>query len=437
MLRLICPICQLAFERDKIESHIEEQHMDVVESQTETIEANDQSNEEFEEAFEPIVEIETKDEPFETNDIIEQKPKKYRMSKKAKKRQKVKEENVTMEFQEPFEPVVKIETKDEPFETNDTYDCEICSKSLSSARGLENHMKIVHQSRRLPCEFCGKQVIEARFQDHVTNCEIMHFKKYDGHPFQCDKCKRSFSRKSHLLEHQNIHVKVKEEKIDEKSGNICDICDKTLPSSLWLAKHMEIVHQSHLKNLEEMLKLEEKSTYECDKCCKTLSSIHFLERHMEIVHQSPKISCEFCGKQVIETMFQKHSVICEIVYYKKYSGHAFQCQNCKRSFKSDIELTRHQNVHSSIRFNCEFCDATFSTNHNKNAHMVKFHDVPKTTQKRIAEETVENLEKKPRISTVPDPSFDCDICQLSFKTNISFKRHQNINHKNEYQWVEI
>ena len=50
MLRLICPICQLAFERDKIESHIEEQHMDVVESQTETIEANDQSNEDFEEA---------------------------------------------------------------------------------------------------------------------------------------------------------------------------------------------------------------------------------------------------------------------------------------------------------------------------------------------------------------------------------------------------
>ena len=113
-------------------------------------------------------------------------------------------------------------------------------------------------------------------------------------------------------------------------------------------------------------------------------------------------------------MFQKHSVICEIVHYKKYSGHAFQCQNCKRSFRSDIELTRHQNGHSSIRFNCEFCEATFSTNHNKKAHMVKFHKVPKMTQKRVSEETVENLEKKANDAIEAADGFEksalCTIC---------------------------
>ena len=311
-------------------------------------------------------------------------------------------ENKTNKVEEDNESKDKLEGKA-------TYNCEICSKSLSSAHGLEGHMQLVHQTKRLPCEFCGKQVIEAKFQNHLVHCEIVHYKRYSGHPFQCDKCKRSFSRKSHLSEHQNIHFKKIQEKFDAKSGHDCDICSKTLPSSLWLARHMEIVHQSQNISLEELMKLEEaKSAYDCDKCSKTLSSSHRLERHMEIVHQSQRLSCEFCGKQVIEAMFQKHLVICQIVHYKKFSGHPFQCQKCKRSFKSNIELTRHQNVHSRLRFNCEFCKQRFSTNSNKKVHVSKFHanirgnEVPKVTLKRMSTETFEKWKKKtfiiPRIT---------------------------------------
>ena len=129
MLLKICPFCQLEFDEDKIKFHIGVQHLGIHPEAEELDEVENES---------PI-------------------------------------ENKTNEIEE-----AKLEVKS-------TYDCEICSKSLSSAHGLEGHMQLVHQSKRLPCDFCGKQVIEARHQNHLIHCEIVHYKKYSGHPFQCDK----------------------------------------------------------------------------------------------------------------------------------------------------------------------------------------------------------------------------------------------------------
>ena len=34
-------------------------------------------------------------------------------------------------------------------------------------------------------------------------------------------------------------------------------------------------------------------------------------------------------------------------------------------------------------------------------------------------------------ASVPDPSFSCEFCQVSFKTNVSFQRHRNAVHQLE------
>ena len=346
MLLKICPFCQLEFDEDKIKFHIGVQHLGIHPEAEELDEVENES---------PI-------------------------------------ENKTNEIEE-----AKLEVKS-------TYDCEICSKSLSSAHGLEGHMQLVHQSKRLPCDFCGKQVIEARHQNHLIHCEIVHYKKYSGHPFQCDKCKRSFSRKSHLSEHQNIHLKIKD-KFDAKSGHDCEICSKSLTNYLELVLHMEKVHQSQ------------------------------------------RLPCEFCGKQVITAMLQKHLDQCQINYHEKFSGHPFQCQKCKRSFTKKKNLIRHQKLlHLKPRFSCEFCKQIFAKKSTKNAHVSMYHSfkgqplplrMPNVIMKRISKEVVEKWQKKTfikprirRIATVPDPSNFCSFCQVSFKTKVSFERHQNIiNHK--------
>ena len=239
------------------------------------------------------------------------------------------------EAEELNETETNNQSKDKP-EEKSMYNCKICSKLLSSAHGLENHMKVVHQSRRLPCEFCGKQVIESRFQNHLINCEIVHYKKYSGRPFQCDKCKKSFSRKSHLSEHQNVHVKVKDNKA----------------------------------------KIDSKLPYDCDICSKKLTNYPELISHLKNVHRSPRISCEFCGKLVITKMLQKHLTKCEIVHNEKFSGHPFQCKKCKHSFVMNKNLVRHQKlVHLQSCFSCEFCKQIFAKKSAKKAHVKSRHKI--------------------------------------------------------------
>ena len=393
MLLKICPFCQLDFNEDKIKFHIGVQHLGF--------------HPEAEELIEDIANEQSKDD---------QEPKKYKI-------------------------------KDPKMSKNRKYHCEHCDKTFTSKSYKNAHVKTKHQSQRLPCEFCGKQVIESRFQNHLINCKIIHYKKYSGRPFQCNKCKKSFSRKSHLSEHQNVHVKVKENKLDGKSPYDCEICSKTLTN------YSELI--SHLKN----------------------------------VHRSPRISCEFCGKQVITKMLKKHLIKCEIVHNEKFSGHPFQCQKCKRSFAKNKNMIRHQKlVHLQSCFSCEFCKQIFAKKSAKKAHVKSRHKtesesinsiekfdrqsvvqkiqangMPNVILKKISTKmegkwrksgietklpVVIRFAKKGTImyddpdqsisksndsnfASVPDPSFSCEFCQVSFKTNVSFQRHRNAVHQLE------
>ena len=220
-------------------------------------------------------------------------------------------------------------------------------------------------------------------------------------------------------------------------------------------------------------KLDVKSAFDCEICSKTLSCSTLLIKHKKVVHQSKRLSCEFCGKQVVEAKFQNHLNRCEIIHHRKFSGHPYQCQKCKRSFTYKQKLTEHQNVHAKFRFSCEFCKQTFASKYAKNEHVkskhkkiknncescgksfnsvpaLKYHvskyhrftnlsfndleqkiqsnEVPKVILKRISKDTIEKWRMKtfikPKIRSLaadpdPDHSYNCGFCKVSFKTNVS------------------
>merc|ERR1711874_342974 len=83
---------------------------------------------------------------------------------------------------------------------NETFECTICNKALSSKRSLQNHIRAIHE---------GKDLITDDFLE-----EKVH------QSFECSICNKSLSSKRNLQRHINAkHVmKIKEEFEEEEDG---------------------------------------------------------------------------------------------------------------------------------------------------------------------------------------------------------------------------
>lgn len=52
----------------------------------------------------------------------------------------------------------------------------------------------------------------------------------------------------------------------------------------------------------------------------------------------------------------------EITPQATWSRHPYQCSRCPKSFRRELELRRHERIHSSVRpYPCHSCDKSFST----------------------------------------------------------------------------
>jgi len=79
----------------------------------------------------------------------------------------------------------------------------------------------------------------------------------------------------------------------------------------------------------------------------------------------------------------------------------FECSICKHRFAQPTSLQKHQRVHDNLKpFSCEEpgCSLIFSMKSNLRRHVRNLH-------------------------TGAEPSFECDICQDSFKTKNNLHQH--------------
>ena len=80
-----------------------------------------------------------------------------------------------------------------------------CVKSLSTSRGLKQHVNTVHQTHKdCKCDFCGKSFTQPRvLKIHI---QAVH----EGHKdYKCESCDKSFSEggklKNHLYTVHEVH----------------------------------------------------------------------------------------------------------------------------------------------------------------------------------------------------------------------------------------
>ena len=90
--------------------------------------------------------------------------------------------------------------------------------------------------------------------------------------YNCDKCEKSFTRKSDLTRHiQSVHDKIRYN---------CNQCAKSFSERGTLKRHIKSAHEN--------------VRYNCDKCDKSFAQNGDLNRHIKFVHEILRYNCDLC-----------------------------------------------------------------------------------------------------------------------------------------------
>ena len=183
--------------------------------------------------------------------------------------------------------------------------------------------------------------------------------------------------------------------MSQNTNRVCPFCDALFYNEIDIKKHIFHEHLSlnpekfeegtkkpietsnHLKDLVDLNseKVFKTRNFQCDICSSKFIRRDHLKRHHKNVHgDHKKIYCEFCGKYINEMIYHKHSSKCKFVFDEKYTGHEFQCNSCRRSYKGKDALNKHvKAVHEKIRFTCDLCSQSFVTKRDLKYHHQAVH----------------------------------------------------------------
>lgn len=182
------------------------------------------------------------------------------------------------------------------------YSCSYCDKTFSSQSG-----KIVHESKILIHNFMEELLLNLflipeihkneRFQceqcDYVTNtvCNLKRhmIRHQDVYKYTCATCGQQFKCSSSLAVHQYTH---------QENNFECEYCKKKFSRPQNLKIHIDAVH------------LQKRHT--CPTCNEEFSSLNCVKKHIKIQHDGIRYFCQ-CGKYFDRrTRYTKHGEDCHL-----------------------------------------------------------------------------------------------------------------------------
>lgn len=239
---------------------------------------------------------------------------------------------------------------------NQTHQCLICSKSLSSASSLDRHMLVHSGERPFKCKLCD--------MSFTTNGNMHRHMRTHGE-FDTSDISRSLDlRKKDTTQDKDLESDSK--LIDENL--YCPVCGKSFLCKYGLQTHME-THPN-----DPIL---------CQKC-KTISVNYtaHVEHKCNMHNPDSPVKCYnyqhgFHDLTFMDFTANKFSLVsksyCEQNIKRPSSAfHVFECSDCKKAFPCGRSLKLHQKVHESkIGTFCPSCQCDFPTGPFLQVHQLK------------------------------------------------------------------
>lgn len=339
--------------------------------------------------------------------------------------------------QEMLQNIDKIEKealhmhkKDICFCCGDSYDtchgghinCLECPKTFKTQLSLERHTFLIHsEDNAFPCSVCNGKIrtaalLELHMDQHMTR----------GKPFACKTCGKDFTRQYHLKRHLKFSTCAGPAKAE---AMVCKVCGK------------EFVRvdnfRTHLKSHLGQGPTTKKSDYMCPCCKKCFYSLSTLNIHIRTHTGERPFDCDLCDKNfpslvalkkhrrfhtgekpytcsVCNTNFAVKEVLNR--HMKRHTGEKpHSCDECHKRFIQATQLKNHLRTHLRP-FPCPECPEKFKTERQLEKHS-KCHKVTKVKTERKPSERTEIKRRKHK-------EYNCEDCNLVFKTVPSFLRHE-------------
>lgn len=269
--------------------------------------------------------------------------------------------------------------------SSNEYNCMHCSATFVVDSALEVHILGVHStsSSLFTCIDCNEKFQSD--QDLQKHKNDIHVSK----TFVCHICGNRFNKATKL----RFHIKTKHDlkkavrSRTESQVVACDVCQKILSNRSALRRHKTSVHKIGRKNLP----------YHCQICDTRWPTKHTLESHHLTKHTTERnFKCAVCEKNFVT----KQNLVSHINRIH-CSTKDFICHTCGKSFKSRTYLNTHYLVHSQKKaFTCDDCGVSFKQ------------EATLYTHKKM------HREKQAGVI------YDCQICQRTFISARTLKKHQ-------------
>ncbi len=264
--------------------------------------------------------------------------------------------------------------------------CSHCGKQYKSAKSVREHVRVVHEGKRVTCYICGATM------------------------------KWEWNLKMHIYQVHKIGENPSKRKNLKKN---CDQCHMSFSSHFKLNCHLQKVH-------------DQLDIYKCKHCPKRFTHMAYTRLHMLTHPEEVNYQCTVC-RQRYGRAWGLHEHI-KKTNHKQTPGMSIDlsdlsCYLCEKEFPDYIRLNRHLNLANrvgcdqtdkdlQVLLDCKRCGQLFPTRHALVQHFSDTHGKGRRTSKKI---------KTDIITQIPKGKQECNICLKLFSADTNMKYHYDMH----------